>query len=46
MYLPHSFLQWEASGTGVADVAGLASAQIDTAGDWGAAATTGEWGAE
>ncbi|KNC96997.1 ribosomal protein S2 [Spizellomyces punctatus DAOM BR117] len=36
-------LEWEASGTGVADVAGLASAQIES-GDWGA--STGEWGAE
>ncbi|KAI8817639.1 ribosomal protein S2, flavodoxin-like domain-containing protein [Fimicolochytrium jonesii] len=34
-------LEWEASGTGVADVAALASAQT---GDW--AASTGEWGAE
>ncbi|KAJ3011540.1 structural constituent of ribosome [Thoreauomyces humboldtii] len=37
-------LEWEASGAGVADVAAVASAQID-AGDWGTAAT-GEWGAE
>ncbi|KAJ3152147.1 structural constituent of ribosome [Geranomyces variabilis] len=37
-------LEWEASGTGVADVAAVASAQIDS-NDWGTAAT-GEWGAE
>jgi len=37
-------LEWEASGTGVADVAAVASAAIDS-GDWGTAAT-GEWGAE
>ncbi|KAJ3178265.1 structural constituent of ribosome [Gaertneriomyces sp. JEL0708] len=41
---PAANLEWEASGTGVADVAGVASAQAETT-EWGAQAT-GEWGAE
>jgi len=36
--------EWEASGSGPADIAALASAQAGTA-EWGAE-TTGEWGAE
>ncbi|KAI9090077.1 ribosomal protein S2, flavodoxin-like domain-containing protein [Phlyctochytrium arcticum] len=36
-------VQWEASGTGVADVAGLASAQIES-GEWGGAAANTQWG--
>lgn len=40
---PAANLEWEATGSGVAGVAALASAQVE--GEWGAE-TTGEWGNE